>query len=655
MWNVKDYGAVGDGVTNDATAINSAVAAAVAGGGGVVLFPAGIYLYSGAGVVCSPGSGSAGSVMLRGEGPLSTRLVFSSVTNSDCIKLNPQSAMGTGLNQGGGVVSMYVTGPSAKNLIVIENMENFLVDNLWTESGSVALTVKESRGGVVRAGILRGWTDTGLRIIGETHAANFYSHLNIQSPSGTASGAAVDYTKTTVSDAGGAYFDHVVVNAAGSNGFLFSCTTAQDLFLFMTACVVDGSFPSPGVKAVRVGNINLANCHLLNGTSGGVAVELDACSNLVFAGGRTYSAGTGSADLSLKNGCAYLTVVGTALTGPVQSVQVDSTTHTNCDFRPSLSQATTYCNDLTKLFSSGNRGRLSTPPHLLTDPSGGKAGAFGLLNDGSGTPAKYLRTGSSGQLEILNSAYTSVLASLADTGAWSFALGTLVAAVLYSGGFKGSADTNDGNPFTVTLRKSRNNGACSPGEILGDYGWNLVNSSSAEVQAAMLRATAGSVTSGSEAVDLVAYLRSGGALAERWRLLAAGGEVHSSPNGAQWILGQASELVTLSTSGTTTDTAANLLPANSILEAVVARVTTAITGATNWGLGDTTTPGRFSAASTGLAAGSTVVGTVQADQTGAAGPRQTAAAKLRITTTGTPTAGAIRVTVFYRQFVAPTS
>lgn len=128
-----------------------------------------------------------------------------------------------------------------------------------------------------------------------------------------------------------------------------------------------------------------------------------------------------------------------------------------------------------------------------------------------------------------------------------------------------------------------------------------------------------------------------------------------SANGAQWIKGQASELLTLSTGGTTTDTTANLLPANSIIEAVVARVTTTITVATDWKLGDPTTAGRFSAADSTMTAGEVVVGTVQADQTGAAGPRQVAAAKVRVSTTGTPGAGVIRITVFYRQFVGPTS
>jgi hypothetical protein len=129
-------------------------------------------------------------------------------------------------------------------------------------------------------------------------------------------------------------------------------------------------------------------------------------------------------------------------------------------------------------------------------------------------------------------------------------------------------------------------------------------------------------------------------------------------NGAQWKRGYATELLTLSTGGTTTDTAANLLPANAIIEAVVARVTTTITTATDWKLGDATTAGRFSAANAVMTAGATAVGLEHQQgsvATNAAGPVQTAAAKVRVTTTGTPGAGVIRITVFYRQFVAPTS
>jgi hypothetical protein len=126
-------------------------------------------------------------------------------------------------------------------------------------------------------------------------------------------------------------------------------------------------------------------------------------------------------------------------------------------------------------------------------------------------------------------------------------------------------------------------------------------------------------------------------------------------NGAYTEYGVASELLTLSTSGTTTDTSANLLPANAYIDFVSARITTTITTATDWKLGDATTAGRFTAANSTMTAGTTTVGMVHVDQVGAAGPRQTAAAKVRVTTTGTPGAGAIRITVHYHLAVAPTS
>lgn len=126
-------------------------------------------------------------------------------------------------------------------------------------------------------------------------------------------------------------------------------------------------------------------------------------------------------------------------------------------------------------------------------------------------------------------------------------------------------------------------------------------------------------------------------------------------NGGYWQSSSISELLTLSIAGTTTDTTANLLPANAVIQGVIARVTTTITTATNWSLGDATIATRFSAANSTMTAGTTQVGTKMADQTGTSGPIQTAAAKLRVTTTGTPGAGVIRITVFYQTFIPQTS
>jgi Pectate lyase superfamily protein len=56
VFNVKAYGAKGDGVTDDTAAVNAAFAAAYAAGGGVIYFPPGIYLIAGALTVPNDGA-----------------------------------------------------------------------------------------------------------------------------------------------------------------------------------------------------------------------------------------------------------------------------------------------------------------------------------------------------------------------------------------------------------------------------------------------------------------------------------------------------------------------------------------------------------------------------------------------------------------------
>lgn len=128
-------------------------------------------------------------------------------------------------------------------------------------------------------------------------------------------------------------------------------------------------------------------------------------------------------------------------------------------------------------------------------------------------------------------------------------------------------------------------------------------------------------------------------------------------NGSTTITGQITESITLNTGGTTTDSTIDL-PANSIILSVTARVTTTITTATAWRVGDATVDDRFTSDNSTLTAGTTDVGINQwkADRTTAGqGPYQASTAKVRITTTGTPGAGVIRITIHYITLTAPTS
>lgn len=134
-------------------------------------------------------------------------------------------------------------------------------------------------------------------------------------------------------------------------------------------------------------------------------------------------------------------------------------------------------------------------------------------------------------------------------------------------------------------------------------------------------------------------------------------ELLETANGAKIRFGTNSEVITLNTGGTTTDSVANLLPADSLILFCHARVLQTITTATLVQIGTSGAAARFHSPLT-QSAGSAEIGirhwrgSVAAD---AGGPSQTAADKVRITCNANPGAGQVRVTMSYLLGVAPTS
>jgi hypothetical protein len=118
------------------------------------------------------------------------------------------------------------------------------------------------------------------------------------------------------------------------------------------------------------------------------------------------------------------------------------------------------------------------------------------------------------------------------------------------------------------------------------------------------------------------------------------------------------ELLSLAAAATS-DTAANLLPANSIIHHVLGRVTVTTTTTATFSVGDPTTAARF-AAGIAIAATTTFVGQTHwsgASTTLANGPSQAAAAKVRVTPNATPgnSNGRIAIQVFSETGIAPTA
>ncbi len=101
-----------------------------------------------------------------------------------------------------------------------------------------------------------------------------------------------------------------------------------------------------------------------------------------------------------------------------------------------------------------------------------------------------------------------------------------------------------------------------------------------------------------------------------------------------------------------TSTGKNCLPAGSVIDAVVYRVTVTITTATSFTIGITGTASKFCATQSTLTVGTTGVCYAQ---TGSAGAIQAAAAPVLVTPSTTPGAGKIRLLVYYHTWTAPTS
>lgn len=141
---------------------------------------------------------------------------------------------------------------------------------------------------------------------------------------------------------------------------------------------------------------------------------------------------------------------------------------------------------------------------------------------------------------------------------------------------------------------------------------------------------------------------------------AGSSSTFTSAAGAQEIKGVSEELIVLSTTTTLTNSTTNMLPANSVIGGVTGFVNTTITGSTDWKLGDPTSAGRFTnAATTILTAGQSIVGLSHLNPavatTLALSAVVVAATTVRVTATGVATAGKIRVTCFYTQYVPATS
>lgn len=134
VFNVRAYGAKGNGTTDDTEAIKSAKEAASEAGGGIVYFPAGVYLVSSSIPVTTPGItfegvGQAASVIMVANSYLNGDVfAFSNLSSADPHNLGVTNQSGGGVRKLTITSSMNRTGGAAIHLastsnVVIEDVD----------------------------------------------------------------------------------------------------------------------------------------------------------------------------------------------------------------------------------------------------------------------------------------------------------------------------------------------------------------------------------------------------------------------------------------------------------------------------------------------------------------------------------------------------
>lgn len=169
--NVFDFGAVGDGTTDDTAAIQSAIDHVISLGGGTLRIPAGTYSITDTLTV-------PGSVMIVGDGPGSNSLpTFPAVTkilwNGASKPMVIMGGNGSGTTVvGGGMANLQLEGNSysASKCLVIKDLQQGTFENLYLSYCSdTALYITNT------AGLITGFCDfynISIQLIGATNTAN---------------------------------------------------------------------------------------------------------------------------------------------------------------------------------------------------------------------------------------------------------------------------------------------------------------------------------------------------------------------------------------------------------------------------------------------------------------------------------------------------
>lgn len=289
VYNVKAYGAAGDGTTDDTTAIGSAITAAV--GGGVVFFPAGTYKLTSALALTA-------GINLQGASPLSS-IINQTSTSADAVTLNNIPANYNHIS------NLKFSGPGSGTGIGIDLIRTTAGNN---QSGvHIQDVIVSSFGshGILCTGAI---VSTFERVSSQSNGGDGFHVEQIGSNAGSTS----------------LVFTACYANANTGNGFYIG-QNATGSYTSLVSCAADSN--NIGYNIFNIENVGLYSCGAEVNTA--ASYKIDTSSHIVVS--NCLSTGSKGIDFWMTNSSTKVTLTSTyavsAGVGHTAGVQVDAGSH----------------------------------------------------------------------------------------------------------------------------------------------------------------------------------------------------------------------------------------------------------------------------------------------------------------------------------------
>lgn len=404
--NVKAYGAVGDGSTDDTTAIDAAVTAAASGD--TIFFPPGSYVRTAWTVTKF--------LRILGSGEDKTTLKAKTGTTGPFININ-FAALTPNFEMGGFTVDM--TNAATQDAVKCNNVKRGgYVHNITINLGATGLTITNSGAAYYSNILIFDQTTAGVNVDGDGGLETKFQNLVVSTLTAVTTPVGFKVTRTAATDVGGVFLQNVQVNQSSpgtiTKGFLFTSSASNTPFIiFADQCVADG-MAGPGWEFVNVDQANLVDCWSSVLTN--AAVKIDGGLRLAFSGGFYNAAAASQGAFEFANSNTRTTITGAGLSGAYAYKMPGSNGPTllSVGYNDQAGITTSETNDTT-IFSASQSAVRSSP---LTIPYGSLTLGSGnlTLTSGNATLTSGNLTLSSGNATLANGTYSQTLNNATTAG-----------------------------------------------------------------------------------------------------------------------------------------------------------------------------------------------------------------------------------------------